>query len=374
MTQPGHHAHMPDGSRSLFERISFWLSPDKPYLWLVYLPLYGLNWIWQPPTTLDLVIAAIALPVFLFIYFSADKTQGHLRFAYVVFMLVLAFVLGSISNGNWATIVIYAFAISGDTKPIRLAIQYLAICMIATVSYSLLMRFGMQHWFPAIFFGTIAALATMFGSKLSEANEALRRSQAEAQAMAATAERERIARDLHDLLGHTLTVAAVKSELAARLIDVDPARAKMEMQELHTTVRTALSDIREAVTGMRRTKLSAEVAQARNALASVDTAFTFHAPAEDLPPGIEDALAMLLREGATNVVRHARASRCDVDVAVEREQVRFTLTDDGQGGEVKEGNGISGMKARVSALGGVLKIISGQGTRIEAVIPLGAAT
>ena len=88
---------------------------------------------------------------------------------------------------------------------------------------------------------------------------------------------------------------------------------------------------------------------------------------------MEETLALLLREGATNVVRNANASRCDVAIAIEGGDVRFTLADDGVGGPIREGNGVAGMRARVAALGGTLTIAGERGTRIEAVLPLAGA-
>ena len=356
-------------------RARVWLDPDGPWLWLIYLPIYGISWFWVTPTSQDIYISLAALPIFLLLYVKGHEAvkKGPEGLGWIAGLLILGFTLGTTTTGNWSVIAVYAFALAGGQRPRSLAMYTIAAVAFVIVAFSLLANFHYSMWLIALFFGFVVAVANVFSSELAVKNAALIASQSEVRIMAAAAERERIARDLHDLLGHTLTVVAVKADLAARLVEVDPARAKIEMQDLQTTARTALADIRSAVTGMRRVALGAELAQARNALAAVDTTLAVTGPDATLPALIEETLAMLLREGATNVVRHAKASRCEVVIDVEPHEVRFTLSDDGVGGAIREGNGLAGMRARVAAAGGTLDIKGGQGTRIEAVLPIRSA-
>lgn len=363
----------------LYDRARKWLDPDGPWLWLIYLPLYAVTWLWVAPRDNDLLISAIALPVFLILYVGGHGAmkRGADGIPWIACLVVLAFTLGMTTTGNWGVVAVYGFAMAGAIKPQRLALISIAAISLATITFGLVFGIHVSMWLTALFFGLIVAVANFFSAELSAKNAALIASQSEVRVMAAAAERERIARDLHDLLGHTLTVVAVKADLAARLVEVDPARARIEMQDLQATARTALADIRSAVTGMRRVVLGAELAQARNALAAVDTTLAITGPDATLPALIEETLAMLLREGATNVVRHARASRCEVTIDVEPHEVRFTLSDDGVGGPIREGNGLAGMRARVAAAGGTLDVTGGrtggQGTRIEAILPIRSA-
>ena len=360
---------------SLWDRVKTALSPDGPYLWLVYLPIYGITWFWVKPSTQDLIISAAALPLFLLLYVRGHGAVKHgaLGLPWIACLMVLGFTLGMSTTANWSVIAVYAFALAGALRPQRLALTTIAAIAASIVAYGVIFQTPLSLTLIALFFGFVVAVANFFSAELTVKNAALQASQNEVRIMAAAAERERIARDLHDLLGHTLTVVAVKADLAARLIDIDTARAKAEMQELQATARTALADIRSAVTGMRRVALGAELAQARHALAAVDTTLAVTSPEAALPAPVEEALAMLLREGATNVVRHAQASRCDVAIAIEDDGVRFMLADDGVGGPIREGNGLAGMRARVAALGGTLSVAGDKGTRIEAVLPLRGA-
>ncbi|HEV2622611.1 MAG TPA: sensor histidine kinase [Frateuria sp.] len=187
----------------------------------------------------------------------------------------------------------------------------------------------------------------------------LRLSQSEVRRLATLAERERIGRDLHDLLGHTLSLVALKSELARRLALAEPARAQREMEEVERVARHALTEVRAAVTGMRRSDLAAELVSARLMLEASGVALEGELPERaDLPEHIEAPLALVLREAVTNIHRHARASRARVAIAIGDHGIDMQIGDNGRGGLAAHGNGVSGMRERVRALGGTLSIDS----------------
>lgn len=204
-------------------------------------------------------------------------------------------------------------------------------------------------------------------------NVALRRSAEEVQRLARVAERERIGRDLHDLLGHTLSLIAIKSELAAKLINRDRDAAAREITEVMNVARDSLRQVRTAVTGLRSAVLEGEMASARALLETVGVALTCHRDAMVLSAEIETSLAMIVREAVTNIQRHARAQRASVEVLAlaedeDREKgVLLLVTDDGRGGVNAEGNGLAGIRERVQSLGGTLDIDSprGEGTRMR---------
>ena len=202
---------------------------------------------------------------------------------------------------------------------------------------------------------------------------ALRLSQDEVRRLAALAERERIGRDLHDLLGHTLSLVTLKSELARKLALADPPRAQREMEEVERVSRHALAEVRAAVTGMRRSDLGAELVSARLMLEASGVAFTAESPETPaLPPEMEAPLALVLREAVTNIHRHARATTASVRIIVTTEGFEMRISDNGRGGLAAHGNGVSGMRERVRALGGTLAIASpaGRGTSVDVRVPL----
>lgn len=183
---------------------------------------------------------------------------------------------------------------------------------------------------------------------------------------ALVAERERVARDVHDVLGHSLTALSVKAELAARLIDIDPARAKQELESIQTTARQALAEVRATVGGLRAGNLEAELAAAPRVLADAGITTTVDGSVADTDPRHRALLAWVLREAVTNVVRHSRAR----SVVIELGPSGIAVTDDGAGYDGAEGNGLRGMRERVTGVGGTLDVgPSAPGTRVEVVLP-----
>ncbi|WP_201315623.1 sensor histidine kinase [Dyella sp. EPa41] len=201
----------------------------------------------------------------------------------------------------------------------------------------------------------------------------LRLSQDEVRRLATLAERERIGRDLHDLLGHTLSLVTLKSELARKLALIDPPRAQREMDEVERVARHALAEVRAAVTGMRRSDLAAEMLSARLMLEASGLMFDGELPAAaTLPPVIEAPLALVLREAITNIHRHARATKANVRFQPGAESFQMCISDNGCGGLAAHGNGVSGMRERINALGGSLQIDSParKGTTLTVRVPL----
>jgi len=204
----------------------------------------------------------------------------------------------------------------------------------------------------------------------------LKLSHDEIRRLAALAERERIGRDLHDLLGHTLSLITLKSELAARLFDRDPLAARREIVDVERVARDALGQVRRAVAGIRAAGLAAELASAHLMLESGGVTLAYEIPKESgLPPDIETIFALTIREAVTNIQRHARARRARVTLAVAAHEARLVVEDDGCGGAIAPGNGLTGMRERLRALDGDLVIVSerGRGTRLEARVALAIA-
>ncbi|PBJ81724.1 two-component sensor histidine kinase [Lysobacteraceae bacterium NML93-0399] len=208
---------------------------------------------------------------------------------------------------------------------------------------------------------------------------ALRLSHDEVRRLAAVGERERIGRDLHDLLGHTMSMVALKADLAARLVESDPTRAQREIGEVGGIARDALAQVRQAVSGIRAAQLAAELASAKLLLETDGIAFDYRlddaVAAAGLSADMETALAMTLREAVTNVQRHARACQVRATFSREGDALRLLVHDDGRGGALVPGNGLTGMRERIEALGGVLRVDGdGDGTRVDARIPVPATT
>src|SRR6266566_1310860 len=222
----------------------------------------------------------------------------------------------------------------------------------------------------------------------------LNETRAELARTAVAEERLRISRDLHDLLGHSLSLIALKSELAGRMIESDPQRAAKEIAELEAVARRSLAEVRQAVTGYRQPSLAAELAAARRMLASAGVDCRVDAPGSyDLPPEVDALLAWTVREGSTNIVRHAGARHAGITVAVTGASASAELTDDGAGPPAGRGtpaadggtgpagatgaagSGLAGLAERAGRLGGTLLAGAGRhgGFRVRVIVPLTTA-
>ena len=228
-------------------------------------------------------------------------------------------------------------------------------------------------WIPSMAF--IIGVIINVESTNKDRDAALQLSQDEVRRLAATAERERIGRDLHDLLGHTLSMITLKLELSRKLFDRDPERARLEITEAEAVARQALAEVRSAVTGIRASDLAAELAAARLLLECQHVHLHYSAP-PPMPVEVERGLALVLREAVTNIARHADAQQAWVSFAQEGRTLSLQVRDDGRGGVQADGNGLAGMRERVAALRGTLRLQStrGQGTTVAVQVPLPAAT
>ncbi|GAB3787377.1 sensor histidine kinase [Nocardioides ungokensis] len=200
-------------------------------------------------------------------------------------------------------------------------------------------------------FGVMAASVAVFGLRtvLSRNIELVRAHQENAR-LAVDNERSRFARDLHDILGHSLTVITVKAELAQRLLDVDVERTRAELADLERLSRDALTDVRRAVQGYRELTLPGELTRARAALAAAEIDAELPNSADEVPTELRELFAWTVREGVTNVIRHSRARTCEVRLTPTSAEV----VDDGTGpggGTATAGSGLAGLRERAAAAG-----------------------
>ena len=202
----------------------------------------------------------------------------------------------------------------------------------------------------ALGFSVCAAALAVFGiSTMMRRNIELIRAHQENAELAVDNERSRFARDLHDILGHSLTVITVKAELAQRLLDTDVDRARAELADLERLSRDALADVRRAVEGYRELTLPGELARARAALAAAEIRADLPNATDDVPTDLRDLFAWTVREGVTNVIRHSRASSCRVVLTPTSAEV----CDDGVGPAegAGAGSGLHGLRERAASAG-----------------------
>lgn len=324
------------------------------------LALKAFDWSWFGPTLLSIL-------VYLVCYISVYIAPLRRLPFHAITIVVLGFILWPVNPLSLGYVIIGVTLLAYATQA-----QYwlLGVGLATLVTLAWVYAFGVPFIHVAIVFG--AGLAAGFSNFLyvrgARRDAELRLSQVEVRRLATLAERERIGRDLHDLLGHTLSLITLKSELAKRLALVDPARAQQEMEEVERVARHTLTEVRSAVTGMRAGDLGSELVSARVMLEASGIALHVTMPERlALPEAAEAALSLVLREAVTNIHRHSRATEARVVITRNGQDFSMRITDNGCGGLAAHGNGVSGMRERVRQVGGRLAIDSPakQGTVLE---------
>ena len=350
-----------------------------PYLWLIYLGFFFVRWPGMDPwDATQWTFALMASFSFLVLYFRSFNCNVRELPRILASMSTLGYIF-VMYTGTGSTFIIYACALSAHYANQRKSLTALALILSGYTLECIAMYFlpwvGYAHsiwfWLPTFMIGGVIGAANAWFADDDAKRRVILESQEEIRRLAATAERERIARDLHDLLGHTLTLVTVKAELAARLLERDAQGAAREVRELERISREALRQVREAVGGYRSGGIVGELVNARVALKAAKVELTAEIDGKDCPPSHDNLFALVLREAVTNILRHSGAKHCKVRLHCHDRTAQLVVEDDGRGGKLKEGNGIRGMRERLGTLEGRLEIESGrEGTRVTASLPL----
>jgi two-component system sensor histidine kinase DesK len=338
-----------------------------PYAWLVYLSFFIVYAAFTNAWRVWLIDGA-ALALFLVLYFRGFWLHGRALVPVVLGIAAIGVVTAPHNQGA-SCFFIFAAGFVGEIGRPAVAVRWLAgIVAIASVQ-SYLMSLSPAFWVPATVISILVGGSNIHFCEMRRTDRALIKAHEAAEHLATIAERERIARDLHDLLGHTLSIIVLKSELAAKVADRDLDRAIHEIRDVERISRNALAEVRQAVYGYRGERLDEEVATARTALDAAGVALTVDMAKVALDTDQERTLSLGLREAVTNVIRHARARRCRVTLVEDIRGVQLTIEDDGLGGEAAEGAGLSGMRARLAEIGGCMERDVQHATRLTLVVP-----
>src|SRR5215218_248267 len=282
---------------------------------------------------------------------AAELNEVRKRRAVIAFLAVLAVALNLILGIEWRVLFFHVNVAAGLMLPTRDA--YAAIAGLGVLTLALGIASGMA-WLvlPTV---AIGLWATAFVRQVAAVAE-LGAAREELARLAVNEERLRFARDLHDLLGHSLSLIALKSELAGRLLPAAPEKAATEVRDIEGVARQALREVREAVAGYRRPSLDKELAGAKEILEAAGISCRIDNEAGVLPNAVDAVLAWAVREGTTNVIRHSRAGHCRIILARDGEEIYAEITDDGQGYQKESGedsgSGLSGLTERVATFAG----------------------
>jgi len=353
------------------------MQDKRDYIWLVYSVFFFIEPVLRHSARYWVECSAI-YAVFLGLYVGCMRSQTTKASLWWTASFTVLGVIAFPINGGASSFFVYTAAI----VPLCVASLQVVVWTIVAESAIVLAEALIFHlnWIgvgSTILFLVVIGTANTFVGQQKRADCKLRMANEELEQLAALAERERIARDLHDVLGHTLSLIVLKAELAGRLLKEgaaqDPGRAAREIADVETTARTALKEVREAIGGYRAQGLAAELEQARRTLDAAGVTLNCEpvpVVREALTMTQETVLSLAVREAVTNIVRHAEATVCRVSVATEDGFHALRVEDDGRHAVVREGNGLRGMRERVSALGGVFTLESGAGTRLTIRLPV----
>lgn len=301
-------------------------------------------------------------------------------------LLALACVLTLADRASWAFLFTYCAACIGLVVSSDLGMPAVILCAAVAFGVTVIAGggsdAGVGYAASAVGIGLLLVLMRDLRMRNHELSEA----RAELAQSAVAAERERFARDLHDLLGHSLSVIAIKAELAGRLVGLDPGRAAVEVADVEKVARQSLREVREAVSGYRQPTLEKELEGARVALSAAGIAADFVRAPVSLDPEVEAVLAWTVREGATNVIRHSGATHCQVRVRAGLADAEVEVVDDGEGpasdvggmgaNAGHAGHGIIGLTERAERMRGRIEAggrPDGRGFRLAVFIPVSGA-
>jgi two-component system, NarL family, sensor histidine kinase DesK len=345
--------------------------------WLICLvfPLLALAQAQLPPMRLLLALAGLLIFVTSYAWVmwphplsGARRAHARSRSAthLLVMLTVLVLLLSLAYDGAFLWLFVGVGAVAGIALPARSAFVAVMLLTLLTLFTSVGLSGGIAqtdwlHIIPLVLLVRGLGLDIVGLVRLARALSELHAARRELARMAVIEERLRMARDLHDLLGHTLSLITLKSELAGRLVESAPARAVAEIQEVERVARQTLREVREAVAGYRQPQLASELDGARQLLEAAGIACAIEHMAGALPPAADAVLAWTIREGVTNVIRHSRAHHCTIRVMCAGGSVCAEVVDDGtrrgsqQATTDGAGSGLVGLGERVRGYGGQME-------------------
>ena len=365
------------------------------YFWLICLvfPIFSL--IQTPRRGNSLLFPILGLMLFTATYFwvmwphplnDQARTRLGLRTSITIItgLTILVFVLSTMYGSSFLWLFIGVSAIAGIMLSFRNASIVVFGLTLLTLGISAAASPGLANanWLqiiPLVLLVRGLGLDMIGFVRLSDALRELQRAREQLARQAVTEERLRMARDLHDLLGHTLSLITLKSELAGRLLEKDPHTATQEIHEVERVARQALREVREAVAGYRQHTLRGELDGARQILEAAGIECIIEYEMRPLPQSIDAVLGWVVREGVTNVIRHNRAKYCLIRIISTDDYVRAEINNDGslrnENSIIEKGSGLSGLAERVANEGGQLEartqsMPDAPGFRLEVEIPI----
>ena len=305
------------------------------------------------------------------------RARQRPQLAWLVALIVFSLTSVLFFGGQWGGVIIYLGVATGATLRGRAAIATLAVIAAAGAGAGLVNHVGVADVAFASFLSSALGVSMMGVRRMIQLIVDLDDARQEVARLTASEERLRFARDLHDVLGHSLSVIALKSQVARRLMGSDRPGAEAAITDVETVARQSLRDVRELVSGYRQRSLAEELLGAREVLAAAGVALQVDNQAGTPAPEVDGLLAWVVREGTTNLLRHSRARQGTIRIVPDAASTCLEITDDGTGGTEPSaaGSGLDGLRERMEAAGGSLDAGPRQphGFRLAVRIPTGQA-
>jgi len=343
-----------------------------PYAWLVFLAFFLLQPILEHAGRTDWLITLGTTAVFVPMYFAVFWVKKPYSYLLLASMAAMGLGLWRLNVASSVFVIFCASFIPWVFCSTKRAYTALLVLLALIGADAFFFHAPGGFWAVSLIVCLGVGVSNINFAEKNRADAKLRLAHEEIEHLAKVAERERIARDLHDVLGHTLSLIIVKSTLAGKLLDKYPQQAKSEIADIEKVSREAVAEIRSTLRGYSTYKLTEELQRAKAALGSAGVELKSQTAEVTLTPAQESVLALITREAVTNVVRHAHAQKCWLKLAARNGDCILEIQDDGRGGFQREGNGLRGMRERIEALGGKLERDTSAGTKLHFEFPLSA--
>ena len=343
-----------------------------PYINLVYLMFVFMPLFFYPKlNTTQIIVTLASVAIFLPLHFAMFRKKGRFVPHAATAMLLICYLVMPYNYGA-NTYLIYAVISAAHVFKVRNAVIFLIVALTLMAIQVYWLKYPVVYFAGNAIMSCMLVFYTLYNNSIERSNQSLKLSQQEVQRLAQSAERERIGRDLHDVLGHTLSLIVMKSELASRLFDRDPNAAAVQIREVEKVARDALGQIRTAVAGIRLAGLEAELANARLSLLSADIQLHYQLAPVELNTEVETVLALAVREAVTNIIRHSNARQVEIELTKNKSILQLQISDDGKSSLITPGHGLSGMRERLELVGGRLEIDTGPhgGVRLSLSCPV----
>jgi two-component system sensor histidine kinase DesK len=360
----------------LFKIHRFLLPQDEDidysvYVNLLFLSLFFGNLYFSPVHGIELAIVVAGLITFLVLYFRAFAAQEHALGFYIAAICLVGVGLSEINLGA-SVFFIYAAVFSSEFNDRRQALLTLLIVLLFTASYAAITDKSSYFWVPAIFVSITLGLLNIQRTEVLKKNKALKQSQQETKQLAKIAERERISRDLHDLLGHSLSVITLRSELASKMIKKGLSLEKIqtEIKAVEELSRKTLALVRDAVKGYNIATIKGELLRVKVVTEAAKIELIASIEVESLSTNVESELALIIREAITNVIRHAETEKVWIILKQVSSHLTLTISDQGQITSKKEQSGMQNMRTRIDNLGGKMEVNNVPNTQLKFTLPM----